>query len=47
MGTKIQSMNDNQVWDLVDLPPNIIVVGRKWIFKKKIDMDGNVQTFKS
>ncbi|GKB63978.1 retrotransposon protein, putative, ty1-copia subclass [Tanacetum coccineum] len=47
MNTKMQSMKDNQVWVLVDLPPNGRTVGSKWIFKKKTDMDGNVHTFKA
>nr|GEZ58578.1 hypothetical protein [Tanacetum cinerariifolium] len=41
MNTKMQSMKDNQVWVLVDLPPNGRIVGSKSIFKKKTDMDGN------
>ena len=40
-------MYDNQVWDLVDLPTESRTVGNKWIFKKKTDMDGNVQTYKA
>ncbi|GJS77460.1 retrovirus-related pol polyprotein from transposon TNT 1-94 [Tanacetum coccineum] len=40
MNAEMQSIKDNQVWHLVDLPPNCKTVGRKWIFKKKIDMDG-------
>ncbi|GKA88761.1 retrotransposon protein, putative, ty1-copia subclass [Tanacetum coccineum] len=47
MNTKMQSMKDNQVWCLVDLPPNGRTVGSKWLFKKKTDMDGNVHTFKA
>ncbi|GJV40335.1 retrotransposon protein, putative, ty1-copia subclass [Tanacetum coccineum] len=47
MNTKMQSMKDNQVWCLVDLPPNGKTVRSKWIFKKKTDMDGNVHTFKA
>ncbi|GKG02355.1 retrotransposon protein, putative, ty1-copia subclass, partial [Tanacetum coccineum] len=35
------------MWILVDLPPNGRTVGSKWLFKKKIDMDGNVYTFKA
>nr|GEV65599.1 hypothetical protein [Tanacetum cinerariifolium]GEW28193.1 hypothetical protein [Tanacetum cinerariifolium] len=37
---KMQSMKYNEVWELVDLPPNGKTVGHKWLFKKKIDMDG-------
>nr|GEZ75225.1 hypothetical protein [Tanacetum cinerariifolium] len=41
MNIKMQSIKDNQVWVLVDLPPNCQTVGSKWLFKKKTDMDGN------
>ncbi|GJS93277.1 retrotransposon protein, putative, ty1-copia subclass [Tanacetum coccineum] len=47
MNANMQSMNDNQVWRLVDLPPNGKNVGSKWLFKKKTDMDGNVHTYKA
>ncbi|GJW08670.1 retrotransposon protein, putative, ty1-copia subclass [Tanacetum coccineum] len=40
MNVERKFMKDNQVWDLVDLPPNAKIVGNKWLFKKKIDMDG-------
>ncbi|GJU11970.1 retrotransposon protein, putative, ty1-copia subclass [Tanacetum coccineum] len=40
-------MKDNDVWDLVDLPPNSKTVGRKWLFKKKTDTDGAIHTFKA
>ncbi|GKC37733.1 retrotransposon protein, putative, ty1-copia subclass, partial [Tanacetum coccineum] len=42
MNVEMQSMKDNEVWDLVDLPPNGKTVGSKWLFKKKTDMDGAV-----
>nr|GEY61568.1 putative retrotransposon Ty1-copia subclass protein [Tanacetum cinerariifolium] len=47
INTEMQSMKDNQVWYLVDLPSNGQTVGCKWLFKKKTDMDGNVRTFKA
>ncbi|KAI3819532.1 hypothetical protein L1987_13373 [Smallanthus sonchifolius] len=47
MDAEIQSMYDNHVWDLVDLHPKSQTVGSNWIFKKKIEMDGNVETFKA
>ncbi|GKE64471.1 retrotransposon protein, putative, ty1-copia subclass [Tanacetum coccineum] len=40
-------MKDNQVWVLVDLPPNGRTIGSKWLFKKKTNMDGNIHTFKA
>ncbi|GKB09485.1 retrotransposon protein, putative, ty1-copia subclass [Tanacetum coccineum] len=47
MNAEMQSMKDNQVWCLVDLPPNCKTVRSKWIFKKKTDMDGIVHTYKA
>ncbi|KAJ9567480.1 hypothetical protein OSB04_003446 [Centaurea solstitialis] len=47
MKAEMQSMYDNQVWGLTDLPQHCRAVGRKWVFKKKTDMDGNVHTFKA
>nr|GEX11530.1 retrotransposon protein, putative, Ty1-copia subclass [Tanacetum cinerariifolium] len=40
-------MKDNDVWVLVELPPNARTVGSKWLFKKKTDMDGAVYIFKA
>ncbi|GJV98679.1 retrotransposon protein, putative, ty1-copia subclass, partial [Tanacetum coccineum] len=47
MNAEIQSMMDNMVWVLVDLPPGCKTIGSKWIFKKKTEMDGIVQTYKA
>ncbi|KAJ9552302.1 hypothetical protein OSB04_016347 [Centaurea solstitialis] len=47
MKAEMQSMYDNQVWELTNLPQHCRAVGRKWGFKKKTDMDGNVHTFKA
>nr|GEW57235.1 hypothetical protein [Tanacetum cinerariifolium] len=43
----MQSIKDNQVWRLVDIPPNAKTIGSKWPFKKKTDMDGKVHTYKA
>ncbi|GKD90122.1 retrotransposon protein, putative, ty1-copia subclass [Tanacetum coccineum] len=45
--THIQSMMDNMVWVLVDLPPGCKTVGSRWLFKKKTDMDGIVHVYKA
>ncbi|GKA43911.1 zinc finger, CCHC-type containing protein [Tanacetum coccineum] len=47
MNMEMQSMKDNQVWVLVELPPNGQTVGSKWLFKKKTNMDDYVHTFKA
>nr|GEZ15853.1 retrotransposon protein, putative, Ty1-copia subclass [Tanacetum cinerariifolium] len=47
MNVEMQSTKDNEVWILVELPPNGKTVGSKWLFKKKTDMDGAVHTYKA
>ena len=45
--SEMDSMYQNKVWTLVDLPEGVKPIGCKWVFKKKTDMDGNVQTYKA
>nr|GEV56667.1 hypothetical protein [Tanacetum cinerariifolium] len=47
MNVKMQSMKDNEVCVLAELPPNGKTIGSKWIFKKKTDMDRVVHTYKA
>nr|GFA80286.1 hypothetical protein [Tanacetum cinerariifolium] len=47
MNVEMQSMKDNKVWVLVELPPNGKTVGSKWLFKKKTNIDGVVHTYKA
>ncbi|KAK8554175.1 hypothetical protein V6N12_031146 [Hibiscus sabdariffa] len=46
MRSEMDSMSENQVWTLVEPPEGIKPIGCKWVFKKKTDMDGNIQTCK-
>jgi hypothetical protein len=47
MESKIEFMHDNQVWNLVDLIDGVRPIGCKWVFKKKMDKDGNVHIYKA
>ena len=47
MDNEIQSMNDNQVWNMVDRASSLGGVGHNWIFKMKINMDVNEHTIKA
>nr|GEW61313.1 hypothetical protein [Tanacetum cinerariifolium] len=47
MNVEMQSIKDNEVWVLVELPPNGKTVGTKWLFRKKTDMDEVVHTYKA
>ncbi|KAA3473183.1 Retrovirus-related Pol polyprotein from transposon TNT 1-94 [Gossypium australe] len=44
---KINSMYSNSVWELVDLPEGIKPIECKWIYKRKINADGKVETYKT
>ena len=40
MKEELESMQKNQIWDLVDLPSNRKAIGNKWVLKikrKKLD----------
>jgi hypothetical protein len=47
MESEIQSMHDNQGWNLVDPIDGMRPIGCKWIFEKKADKDGNVHIYKA
>ena len=43
----MDSMYVNQVWTLVDAPEGVSPIGCKWVYKKKIGTDGQVETYKA
>nr|KYP56903.1 Retrovirus-related Pol polyprotein from transposon TNT 1-94 [Cajanus cajan] len=47
MKDEIKSMQDNDVWDLVELPEGVKPIGCKWIFKTKRDSKCNIERYKS
>ena len=47
MQSEINSMYENQVWNLVNLPDGKKAVRNKWVFKRKTDMNGNLSTYKA
>jgi hypothetical protein len=47
MRFEIDSMSENQVWNLVDSPNGVKPIESKWIYKKKKDMDGNIHVYKA
>lgn len=42
MKSDIESMYENQVWNLLDPPKSVNSIECKWIYKKKTYADGNV-----
>ena len=47
MDKEIQSIRDNDVWDLVELPKQRTAIGCKWIFKRKPAADGSIERYKA
>ena len=47
MKTEMESMDSNQVWELVEPQANIKPIGCKWVYKRKEGSDGKVETFKA
>ncbi|KAF2369249.1 hypothetical protein BSL88_16760, partial [Acinetobacter baylyi] len=47
MDLEMESMYFNSVWELVDPPEGVKPIGCKWIYKRKRDVAGKVQTFKA
>jgi len=47
MKDELESMVNNKVWDLVELPNGIKPIGCKWVFKTKKDSLGNIERHKA
>jgi hypothetical protein len=43
MSEELQSFQENDAWELEDMPKDGAVVESKWVFKRKIDSKNNVQ----
>ena len=46
MNTEMESLKENNAWDLVEPPVGQKIVGCKWIYKIKTGADGSVQRYK-
>ena len=47
MEEEIKSLDDNNVWELVEPPAGRKIVGSKWVYKIKHDGEGRVQRYKA
>ena len=45
MESELESMYSNKIWNLVDPPEGIKVIGCKWVYKRKRGIDRKVETF--
>ena len=44
---EFESLISNLTWVLVDLPQGSKAMGCKWVFRRKYNTDGSIQTFKA
>lgn len=42
MQVELDALKKNETWTIVDLPPNIVPIGCKWVYKMKHKADGSV-----
>ena len=47
MKDELKSVDQNEVWDLFELPEGYKKVGCKWVYKTKRDTKGNIERFKA
>jgi transposase InsO family protein len=47
LNAEIQSMRDNDVWELVPRPKNTNIVGSKWVLALKVNEKGEVERYKA
>ena len=47
MSVEIKSIERNQTWELTVLPKGVKTIGVKWVFKTKLNEDGDVEKFKA
>ena len=47
MEREMQSLSENDVWELVELPKDRKMVGSKWVFKRKFGADGSIERHKA
>jgi hypothetical protein len=47
MDKEMKSLDKNEAWDLVELLTGRNPIGRKWVFKKKLNAKGKVEKYKA
>ena len=47
MEDEMKSMNANKFWDLEIIPKGAKTVGCKWVYKTKLDSQGNIERYKA
>ena len=46
MEMEIAALHRNHTWDLVEQPPDVNLIGCKWVYKLKHKPDGSIERYK-
>lgn len=46
MNLKIEALEQNHTWEVVDLPADKVPIGCKWVYKMKYHADGAIKRLK-
>lgn len=47
MKSEVTSLEDNETWELTDLPPGKKCIGSQWVFRVKLKADGTLERYKA
>jgi len=47
MKAEIKALEVNKTWEIMDLPPNKVPIGCKWVYKSKRKADGEIKRYKA
>ena len=47
MKEELKALDENQTWDIVSCPPDIIPIGCKWVHTVKLKADGSLDGYKA
>ena len=47
MEVEMQSLEENNIWDFVELPEGRRAIGSKWVYKAKTGTDGLIEPYKA
>jgi len=47
MDEEIKKIERNETWDLIELPKGYKPIGIKWVYKKKMNDQGDIERYKA
>ena len=47
MEKELADLANQKTWNLVDLPPGANLLRGRWVYKTKIDKNGNIEEYKA